>query len=360
MPRLETSGYYALLLPLFAGLLGAEYLLGRRQRLYQWADNISNLCCGLGQLLVGILTGPVVLWVYDFTYRHGALLRWPEGSKLPWLIALFGVDFCYYWFHRSGHRIALLWTIHAVHHQSEEYNLSVALRQPWFSDLSALLFYWPLPLLGIAEGPFFVAVAVLSIYQVTLHTRLIGRPGAYGRWFNTPSHHRVHHGWNDRYRDKNFGATLIIWDRLFDTFAPEVAEEPVRYASPFGPVGHDPVGVQFRVLRQLLREARSAARADGWPRVFFGPPGSNPPSPPTGPVSTRALAAPGHRAAMIGQFFLILAGTVALLRGRSCLPIAALAIGVGLLLLAQAHLGARLDGRRREWMTKAIDPAGAP
>lgn len=338
--RLETSAYYALLVPLFALFVGIEAGLGRRRglALYRRADTLSDLSCGLGQLLVGVFTGPLVLFLYDRTFRHFALFQWDERTPWPWLFAIVGVDFCYYWFHRAGHRIALFWAVHSVHHQSEEYNLAVALRQPWFSDLTALIFYAPLPLLGIGEAPFFAAVALLSIYQVTLHTRLLGRPGRYGYVFNTPSHHRVHHGYGDRYADKNFGATLIIWDRLFGTFAPEDEAEPVRYGLGSGHPGYDPVGAQLAFFRTLVSQARATPSLRQALRVCFGPPRESTQG------ERRAAKEPPPDARTLAGFLGLLTGSLALLWSRTALPALWLGLFAALLLLGQAGLGRALDG----------------
>ncbi len=267
---MDTSDYYALGIPLFALLMAAEaWALRRRGRTgYHAADTISNLGCGLGQILFGILAGPAVLLLYGWFLRRFAIVEWPEGSYAVWIVAFLGVDFCYYWFHRFGHEIAGLWTIHSVHHQSEAYNLSVALRQTWFSDVSAIFFYWPLPLLGVPEVPFFGAVALLSLYQVTLHTEILRKPGRYGLIFNTPSHHRVHHATNDAYRDKNYGATLIVWDRVFGTFCPET--EPPMYGVTPAIRTADPVAAQFVTLRELIRRTRAVTKPVDKLRLWFG------------------------------------------------------------------------------------------
>src|SRR6478736_10504686 len=133
MPRLETSGYYALGVPAYFALIAIEYGLGRlrKQRVFGFADTISNLTAGFGELLLGLFLGPVLIGLYDFGYQHIALVHWPEGSLWPWLLAFVVSDLCYYWYHRAGHEIALLWTIHGVHHQSREFNVSVAMRHPW-------------------------------------------------------------------------------------------------------------------------------------------------------------------------------------------------------------------------------------
>jgi sterol desaturase/sphingolipid hydroxylase (fatty acid hydroxylase superfamily) len=266
---METSDYYALLIPLFVALMAGEWLLLRRRgiRAYGFPDTFSNLGAGLGQLLFGIASGPLILALYDGFQERFSLLRHAPGARAPWVLAFVGVDLCYYAFHRSGHAVRLFFRIHGVHHQSERMNLSVALRQTWFSDLHALLFYWPLPLLGVAKEPFFVAVAFLSVYQVTLHTRLFPRASAWGLVFNTPSHHRVHHARAGAGGGRNFGATLIVWDRLFGTFQAEAGDLAFGVDPPLAT--WNPVKAQVALMGPARRPATPVppGRSDAYAMV---------------------------------------------------------------------------------------------
>jgi sterol desaturase/sphingolipid hydroxylase (fatty acid hydroxylase superfamily) len=263
----ETSSYYALGIPLFVVLLAIERaILARRRARLDLADTVSNLGCGLGQVVFGVFSGPIVLLLYRAFGARLAVVSWPRdgiAAIAPWVIAFAGVDLCYYAMHRANHRMRALWLTHVVHHQSERFDLSVALRQTWLSDFVALLFYWPLPLLGVGEVPFFAAVAVLSVYQVTLHTELVGRPRtrlgrAWALVFNTPSHHRVHHARISRGRGANFGATLIVWDRLLGTF--EAEKGPVSYGVTPALGSFDPVWAQIAPLARALGDAPPGAR----------------------------------------------------------------------------------------------------
>src|SRR5690242_4194251 len=144
-----------------------EAWVARRRgvRVHHLPDTFANIATGMGQVLFGVFTGAGLLLLYDQFQAYFALVTWPKHSPIPWILAFVGVDFCYYWFHRCSHAVAALWALHVVHHQSNEMNLSVALRQTYFSDFSALLFYWPLPLLGVPKEAFFLAVGGLSLYQ---------------------------------------------------------------------------------------------------------------------------------------------------------------------------------------------------
>ena len=150
----------------------AEHLRGKRRgaKVYRLADDLSNLACGMGQILAGLALGPLMIWLYSFGFGL-RVFSLPRGP-ITWAAALLLTDLCYYFYHRAGHRIRLLWTVHSVHHQSNGFNFAVALRQPYVSDLYAVFFYFPLPLLGIPEDVFFASVALLSLNQITLqHAR---------------------------------------------------------------------------------------------------------------------------------------------------------------------------------------------
>jgi sterol desaturase/sphingolipid hydroxylase (fatty acid hydroxylase superfamily) len=271
---MDTNDYYALLGPFLVLLMLLEAWIGRRQglRIHHLPDTLANLATGAGQVLIGVFTGAFILSTYDGFQQAFALLRWSEGSPAPWVLAFVGVDFCYYWFHRASHAVAALWALHVVHHQSSEMNLSVAMRQTYFSDFTAMLFFWPLPLLGVPKGHFFFAVGCLSLYEALLHNRIIHRTGGpWGLLFNTPSFHRLHHACDARYRDHNFGSTLIVWDRLFGTFVPHT--EPPTYGTvePFR--SHNPVWAQIAPVLDLLRRARRAPSLRGALSVLLCPPG---------------------------------------------------------------------------------------
>lgn len=270
---MDTNDYYALLVPLFFVLMGIEAWAAKRQgrRAYVLPDTLSNLSCGMGQVLVGIFTGGFLLALYDGVQRTFAVVRWEAGSPVPWVLAFVGVDFCYYWFHRGSHAVGVLWAIHVVHHQSEEMNISVALRQPWISDISALLFFWPLPLLGVPRDAFFLAVGCLSLYEALMHTRLIQRTGVWGWVFNTPSYHRLHHGKDAEYLDRNFGSTLIVWDRLFGTFTRETHEP--TYGTTRALASWNPLWAQFQPFIELVRRTRRANSLGDAVKMWLLPPG---------------------------------------------------------------------------------------
>ena len=338
---LETTGLYALGIPLFAAVIAFERAIGRRrgEEYFGYAETLSNLSAGLGTLLVGIATGPVVYAAYGFVVENVALISWPEGSLLRWPVALIVSDLCYYVYHRAGHRFGLLWAIHGVHHQHEHLNSTVGLRLEWFADVSTVFFFSPLPLLGIEADCFFPVVALLSLYTLTAHMPALDRP-SFGI-FVTPAIHGSHHSRDARYIDSNYGAMLTIWDRLFGTLAEPVRGEGLRQDLPSVSRMHDGVSTQWSLLSELFGEVRRAGRAGLW--RLWDPPDLQAPQ----PRAPRDDAGMG-RAERIG-WLVQLSGTVALasvaLWGRERLQGVDLWLCVLLSIGGLRTLGGALDGR---------------
>jgi sterol desaturase/sphingolipid hydroxylase (fatty acid hydroxylase superfamily) len=213
--------------PVFMFMIVVEWCVGRLQgrQIYRLNDAISDLTCGMGDQLIGLLIKGTLIGIYVGLYNLWHFYEWSTESGWIWAFGLLSVDFCYYWYHRFSHRVNFAWASHVVHHQSEEYNLAVALRQPWFAQTFSWAFYLPLALLGLPPVVYVTSFSLNLLYQFWIHTRIVGTLGPFGLIFNTPSHHRVHHGSNEKYLDKNYAGILIIWDRMFGTFKQE-EEEP--------------------------------------------------------------------------------------------------------------------------------------
>lgn len=217
-----------LAIPAFIILMLLEFILGyiKGKNYYSLSDTITNLNIGIGNRVLSTLTqGAIYLLLYKI-YKAYAFFDL-GNSWWVWVMCFLVYDFIFYWAHRWGHEVNFFWGAHVVHHQSEEYNLSVALRQPWFHHLISFFLFIPLPLIGI--NPIIIGVVSLSstLYQFWIHTKSINKlPKPIEFLFNTPSHHRVHHAVNPKYIDKNHGAVFIIWDRIFGTFQEE-EESPV-------------------------------------------------------------------------------------------------------------------------------------
>jgi sterol desaturase/sphingolipid hydroxylase (fatty acid hydroxylase superfamily) len=287
-------------IPLFFLLIIVELLVARRRQsaVYRLNDSISDLSCGILSQLLGVFTKLLVLGTYVWFAAHlslqhfGLLPAWIErvpfgGLAVPgasgidwaawgsWTAAFLLVDLAYYFLHRYSHTIHVLWAGHVVHHSSEEYNLTVALRQSALHGILSWVFFIPLAIIGLPWQLFAACYALNLVYQFWIHTREIDRlPLGLEWWLNTPSHHRVHHGVNPQYQDKNYAGALIIWDRLFGTFEPE--QEPVVYGITTPLESWNPVWANVHIFADIVHDAvRTRRWRDKW-RVVFGHPGFRP------------------------------------------------------------------------------------
>jgi alkylglycerol monooxygenase len=216
-------------IPIFFILIGVELLVERftHQKLYRLPDAIANLSCGITSQLSGLFLKIFAIGVYQYLFQHFALFEW-DRSVIYWIALILLTDLAYYWAHRMSHEINLFWGGHVVHHQSEDYNLSVALRQSSLQVIWTFGFSLPIAFLGFRTVDFALISAFNTLYQFWIHTETIKKlPRWFEFIFNTPSHHRVHHGRDPKYIDKNHAGSLIIWDKMFGTFQAE--EEKPTY-----------------------------------------------------------------------------------------------------------------------------------
>ncbi len=264
--------------PVFLLAMALEYAVGRARgrNTYRLNDTLASVGLGVMNQVSGLFGTLVLLGLYTLAFEHLAPWRWPVESISTWLFALIFYDFCYYWLHRAGHRVAVLWAAHVVHHQSEDYNLGTALRQTSSGFLLAGLFYLPLALAGVPPLVFAVVGLIDLLYQFWVHTQQVGKLGWFDRWFCAPSNHRVHHAVNDRYLDKNYGGILIVWDRLFGTYATEDDHEPVVYGTRAPLRSFNPLWANVQVYVSLAADSRHAASWADKLRVWLKPPGWRP------------------------------------------------------------------------------------
>lgn len=216
-------------IPIFFILIGIEMIVERftNQKLYRLPDAIANLSCGITSQLSGLFLRIFGIGVYQYLFENFTLFTW-DKTWLYWVVLILLVDLAYYWAHRMSHEVNLFWGGHVVHHQSEEYNLSVALRQSSLQVIWTFAFSLPIAFLGFSTLDFALIAAFNTLYQFWIHTETIKKlPKPIEFIFNTPSHHRVHHGRDPKYIDKNHAGSLIIWDRMFGTFQEE--EEKPTY-----------------------------------------------------------------------------------------------------------------------------------
>ncbi len=261
-------------IPGFVILLIAEVIVTARQQkdYYDAKDTAGSLAMGIGNVIVGFVGKVIVFGAYTLVYQL-RLFTVDMTQWWAWIILFFADDFSYYWFHRISHSSRYFWASHVVHHSSMKYNLSTALRQTWTGNLSGAFVFWIwLPLVGFSPVAIMTMQAVSLLYQFWIHTEHInGFPAPIEFIFNTPSHHRVHHGSDLDYLDKNHAGVLIIWDRMFGTFEPE------RHRPTYGLTtninSHNPVRIAFHEWVAIGQDIR---RAGSW-RValsyLFGPPG---------------------------------------------------------------------------------------
>ncbi|EPG75698.1 fatty acid hydroxylase family protein [Leptospira fainei serovar Hurstbridge str. BUT 6] len=266
-----------LAVPFFLILILVEAYIGRKKNVYRWNDTITDLGTGILFSLTGVFVTLGSLWIYEqvrvhFSIQHlwgfselpvgspiirgvdGWEFRWAE--TISWLLILLAVDFIYYWFHRATHEVHFLWACHVTHHSSEEFNLSVALRQSSFQRIFEYAFNLPLAIAGVPWWSLLLCQGILKIYQFWVHTRLIGKLGWVEQIFLTPSHHRVHHGRDPKYLDKNHGGILILWDKWFGTYAEETSEPVYGLTTQLGTF--NPLTANLHIYRDLWNLIRLA------------------------------------------------------------------------------------------------------
>ncbi|MEM7035379.1 MAG: sterol desaturase family protein [Bacteroidota bacterium] len=273
----QAANYIALAIPVFFLLIGIELLIGKlkQTKLYRFNDAVTNISCGIGQQVLAVFLKTILAVGYVYLWSHHRWMDLAADQWWVWVICFFGVDFFYYWFHRYAHEVSVMWGGHIVHHQSEEYNLSVALRQGAFQSSFSWAFYLPLAIIGFDPFVFIIVNQFQTLYQFWIHTKAIQKLHPWFEFvFNTPSHHRVHHGVNPKYIDKNHGGTLIIWDRMFGTFAAE-EEEPV-YGVTKALKSWNPVWANFDYYVDVFRLAFKTKTIGDFFRVFTREPGWRP------------------------------------------------------------------------------------
>ena len=302
---METTAYYAFGVPLYALLVLVEWARAKRRGAptLAFAPSFGNLTAGLGSIVVGLFLGPALLLLYSFAFDRFALVHWEDGSIMHWVLALVLADFGHYWHHRLDHRVAACWAVHGVHHMPEEMNYTVAMRHAWFSDLYSFPFYAPAPLLGVSPSHFFVATTLLSVHALITHTAHFDFPSL--GFLVTPRSHILHHAKNPRYIDKNFGAMLCVWDRLFGTDVALEPSEPPVYGTRRGYATHDGVRAQWVLWADLVALVRRAPTLREKVRILFGRPG-------TGGAALSAVVAPPSPGALSTTLKIYVAAQLAL------------------------------------------------
>ena len=355
--NLSPSQIIVLATPVFLLLIAAEYAYGRARgrNTYRLNDAVNSISLGMLSEVTKVLTLLLRVGIYTAVYHAAAMGPGPEfwTSWYGWLLALVFYDFCYYWLHRGGHEVAVLWAAHVVHHQSEDYNLSTALRQTSSGALLGWVFYVPMAVAGVPPLVFAVVGLVDLLYQFWIHTEHVPKLGWFDRVFASPSNHRVHHAVNDRYLDKNYGGILIVWDRLFGSFKAE--DETCVYGTRSPLRSWDPLWANGEVYWALLQDSWHTRSWADKLRVWLKPPGWRPldvaarsPKPPFDAAALQRFDPPLAPATawLAGlQFVALLGGVAAFLWQVDSWPLATSCVWLLALTASLWGVGALLQGR---------------
>ena len=264
--------YYAI--PGFVILLSIEAWFSYRENkhLYETKDTWSSLAMGIGNVLTGFVTKAMIFGLFTLLYKW-RIFTLDDTKWWFWVLLFFADDFSYYWFHRTAHNVNWFWASHVVHHSSQHYNLAAALRQTWTGNATGSFLFWAwMPLIGFHPVWVLLMQQISLIYQFWIHTETVRQCPKWVEFiFNTPSHHRVHHGTDLKYLDKNHGGILIIWDRIFGSFQPE-EERPV-YGLTKNINSFNPFVIAFSTWAELFKKAFRSGSFKNAIKYFVQPPG---------------------------------------------------------------------------------------
>ena len=273
MTNLSVSEVYAIGAPIVLAMIFVEILISNWQQknYYKTQDTLCTIGLLAGNIIVAFSIKGLILALHFYLYQYkifelsGMLPLW-----LFWILTFVVIDLVFYIYHRMSHRIRFLWAIHLSHHSSEEMNFAVSFRQAWFGPISKIPFFVALPLLGFDPTIIAVAGVISTLWGIVGHTQIIGKLGFIEWVFNTPSHHRVHHGSNKQYIDKNYGNLLIIWDRMFGTFAPE--EEPVKFGLVNNVNTYNPAKITFMAWSSMIDDIKKKKNLSEMLSTIIEPP----------------------------------------------------------------------------------------
>ena len=276
MTNLSVSEVYAIGAPIVLAMIFVEILISNWQQknYYKTQDTLCTIGLLAGNIIVAFSIKGLILALHFYLYQYkifelsGMLPLW-----LFWLLTFVVIDLVFYIYHRMSHRIRFLWAIHLSHHSSEEMNFAVSFRQAWFGPISKIPFFMVLPLLGFDPTIIAAAGVMSTLWGIVGHTQIVGRLGFVEWIFNTPSHHRVHHGSNEQYIDKNYGNLLIIWDRMFGTFEPE--KEKVKFGLVNNVNTFNPTKITFMAWSSMIEDIKNKQSLSEVLRIIFGPPNTH-------------------------------------------------------------------------------------
>ncbi len=268
-------------IPVFVLFIAIEIFLSIRQKLglYEKREAAASIAMGIGVAVLGVALKFGAFVMYLFFYQMA-----PESARsflamdqwYSWVLLLFADDFIFYWYHRMSHSVRLFWAAHETHHSAKTLNLAVALRQSWTEPLYKFFMWIPLALIGFNPIAILMMMSFSLIYQFFMHTETVYKLGPLEWFFNTPSHHRVHHATNIQYLDRNHAGMLIIWDRIFGTFVEEQPDDKPTYGTRKGVYHTNPLTIASHELVDLWRDVRSARSVKDAFNYIFQPPGWQP------------------------------------------------------------------------------------
>ena len=273
---LTVNEVYAIGAPIVLAMIFAELLVSNWQnkKYYNQEDTLCTIGLLVGNIIVAFSIKGLILAFHFYLYQFKIL---ELASILPlwamWLLTFIMIDLVFYVYHRMSHRVRFLWAIHLSHHSSKEMNFAVSFRQAWFGPISKIPFFMALPLLGFDPTIIAVTGVISTLWGIVGHTQIIGKLGPLEWIFNTPSHHRVHHGSNKQYIDKNYGNLLIIWDRMFGTFESE--EEPVKFGLVNNVNTFNPTKITFMAWMSMIEDIKSKTNFSEMLRTILGPPNTH-------------------------------------------------------------------------------------
>ena len=276
MTDLTVNEVYAIGVPIVMAMIFAELLISNWQnnKYYKKEDTLCTIGLLAGNIIVAFSIKGLILAFHFYLYQFKAF---DLASILPlwamWVLTFIMIDFVFYIYHRMSHRVRFLWAIHLSHHSSEEMNFAVSFRQAWFGPISKIPFFMVLPLLGFDPTIIAVAGVMSTLWGIVGHTQIVGKLGFVEWVFNTPSHHRVHHGSNKQYIDKNYGNLLIIWDKMFGTFEPE--EEPVKFGLVNNVNTYNPTKITFMAWASMIDDIKNKNNFGEMLNTFIEPPSTH-------------------------------------------------------------------------------------
>lgn len=327
--------------------------MGRRG-VYDVPDAITSLHHGVLSQAIGGFAKLIDVALYVAVYEAFHLVEWSRDSFLPWVAALLLYDFSHYWYHRFSHEIPVLWGSHVVHHSSEYFNLSTALRQPATAALFTWIFHLPMAVLGVPPMMYLIVGLVDLLYQYWVHTELIGRLGVLDRILVTPSNHRVHHGQNDYCIDRNYGGIFVLWDRMFGTFVDERDGEKIAYGVRKPLRSLNPLWSNLQVYADLIRQTCAARGLVGKLAVWFGRMQAPEPMDPSvvrryDPETPRPVAAYGAV-----QYTLTMAMLLHFLSGFEAFPVQVSVTYSIVILVSCVTIGGVMEGSRIAFAAETV------